>query len=293
MNKTIKTLFFAIRPQSLVASAAPVIIATSMAFGDGIWHLKTAVICLIAAIILQIITNLVNEYCDYKNGVDQEKFLGQTGFSQADLINNGTMLKAIYLFTLLAIFLCAILIIRGGLPIAIIALLSIPAAIFYTAGKKPLGYRGWGDLMVFLFFGPIASAGTYYVQSFEINSAVIIAGIAPGLISMGVLIVNNIRDMENDKASGKKTLVVKYGKTFGQYEYVFSIIIASLIPSLIFVIIQDHWPIVITSIISLLATPTIISLLTKNDRNSYNNTLASTGQLIAIYTTLFSILWII
>ena len=104
------------------------------------------------------------------------------------------------------------LVTRGGWPIAVLAGLAILSGIFYTAGKYPLGYLGFGDILVFIFFGPVAVAGTYYVQSLELNSAIIFAGVAPGLFSVAILTVNNLRDIDSDRKSGKNTLAVRFGR---------------------------------------------------------------------------------
>lgn len=291
--KQIKIWFMAIRPQSLIASASPVIIGTAMAFGDGVHHFPSACICLIAAFFIHIGTNLTNEYCDFKKGADQEKFLGSTGVSQVDLIKTGKMKKAIILIFGLTLLFCIPLVTRGGWPIVIIYIFSILSAIFYTAGPRPLGYMGLGELLVFIFFGPVAVSGTYYVQSLEINTAVALAGIAPGLISAGILLINNIRDIENDRKAGKMTVAVILGKAFSQLAYIYCIILASLVPVFIYIFIHDHIAILICSMIPLVAAPNIMAILTRNGRKPLNLALAFTGKMLAIYTILFSIAWIV
>ena len=282
----------AIRPKTLTASIAPVMIATAMAAGDGIHHFPTAVVCLLAALAIQIGTNLANDYFDFKKGADTSERTGPTRVTQAGLISPSAMKIAIGVAFGLAILAAYFLVKRGGLPIAVIGVLSIFSGLFYTAGPRPLGYLGLGDLFVLIFFGPVAVAGTYYVQSFEINMAVIISGLAPGLISVGILAINNLRDIETDAKSQKRTLAVRFGRSFAQSEYLFSILTASLIPVIIYYLIDDHKDILFSTIIAILAIPTLKIVLTRTDGPSLNKALGFTGLLLLIYSILFSAGWI-
>jgi len=288
-----KIWFNAVRPQSLAASACPVIIGTAIAYGDGIERASYAILCLFAAVSIHLITNLTGEYFDYVNRVDHKKVLDKSGITQADLIRSGAMRNAIIAVTIAALFFSYFILMRGGLPILIVGILSFAAAFLYATGRNPLGYRGWGEALVFLFFGPVACAGTYYVQSLEINLAVILAGFSPGLISTGVLIVNNIRDAENDRKHNKNTLVVQKGIQFGRWEYVICMVTAGLVPVLIYSMIHDHMPILICSATILLALKPIITVLTQSDEAHLENALAATGKLLVVYTVLFSIAWIV
>ena len=287
-----KIFFMAIRPKTLIASIAPVFIGTSMAIGDGIEHIPTAIGCLLAALAIQIATNLTNDYFDFKNGADTSQRLGPTRVMQAGLISPTVMRMAILLTFGLAILACYYLVKRGGWPIAVIGVLAVLSGFFYTAGRRPLGYLGLGDLFVFIFFGPVAVAGTYYVQSLEINTAVILAGFAPGFLSVGILTINNLRDILSDAKSNKLTLAVRFGRGFALSEYLFSILAASLMPVVIYYVIQDHEDILISTIISILAIPTLKTVLTKIDGPSLNKALESTGKLLLVYSILFSIGWV-
>src|SRR5438874_11819410 len=105
------------------------------------------------------------------------------------------------------------LIYRAGSAIAVVAAASIASGLLYTAGKKPLAYLGLGELFVFIFFGPVAVSGTYYVQTLDFNMAVLVAGCAPGLLSCAILAINNLRDVEGDLKAGKMTLAVRFGRS--------------------------------------------------------------------------------
>ncbi|MCA9408312.1 MAG: 1,4-dihydroxy-2-naphthoate polyprenyltransferase [Candidatus Omnitrophica bacterium] len=289
----LKVWFLAIRPKTLTAAISPVLIGTSIAFGDGIHHFPTAFICLLAALTIQIGTNLANDYFDFKNGADTAERLGPTRVTQAGLIKPQKVLLATFLTFTISAICCLLLFQRGGMPIVIIGVLSILSGIFYTAGPKPLGYLGLGDLFVLIFFGPVAVGGTYYVQSYEINPAVILAGFAPGLISVAILAVNNLRDADSDQKSGKKTLAVRFGKTFARYEYAYAIVIAALFPIILYHYMEDHLPILFSSFIILLAVPAIKTVFTMDNGPSLNHALAFTGKLLLIYSLSFSIGWIV
>lgn len=294
MNQSRLTIWLtAIRPKTLTAALGPVLIGTAMAFGDGIEHFPTAFACLFAALAIQIGTNLANDYFDFKKGTDNNDRIGPVRVSQAGLLTPKQIKTAMTLSFVLTALTCIYLVKKGGWPIAMIGVLSILSGIFYTAGPKPLGYLGLGDIFVLIFFGPVAVGGTYYVQSLEINAAVILSGFAVGLISVAILTVNNLRDIDSDRKAGKRTLAVRFGKSFAHYEYLFAILCASLIPVLIYGLIEDHKPILLSAVISLLFIPTIKTVLTKSDGPSLNKALASTGQFLLIYSVLFSLGWIL
>ena len=264
-----------------------------MAFGDGVHHFPTAILCLVGALLIQIATNLANDYFDFKKGADTKDRIGPTRVTQAGLMNPRTVITAAAIAFGLSALICYILVLRGGWPIAIIGVVSILSGIFYTAGPRPLGYIGLGEVFVFIFFGPVAVAATYYLQSLEVNLAIILAGIAPGLMSAAILCVNNLRDMDSDRKSNKNTLAVRFGRSFALSEYLFCLFFASLASVGLYAVIEDHLAILFSSTIILFAIPTIKVVLTKTDGPSLNQALAKTGQLLFIYSILFSIGWLL
>lgn len=291
-NQSLKNWLLAIRPKTLPASVAPVLIGTAMAFGDGIHHFPTAFVCLFAALAIQIGTNLANDYYDFQKGTDTAERVGPIRATQAGLVRPVTM-KAAFIFAfLLSGLACVWLVQRGGWPIAVLGVLAVLSGIFYTAGPYPLGYLGLGEIFVFIFFGPVAVAGTYYVQSLEINAAVLLAGVSPGLLSVGILAVNNLRDMETDRKSGKMTLAARWGRSFALSEYLFCVIASAMMPVLIYIWIEDHVGILACVLINLLAIPVIKTVFTQPGA-SLNRALASTGKLLLIYSALFAIGWIL
>jgi len=292
-NVSIKTWVMAFRPKTLTAAVAPVLIGTSMAYGDGIAHIPTAFVCLLTALMMQIGTNLANDYYDFQHGADTEERIGPTRVTQAGLIKPWQVKLSFIIAFGLAAFFSWVLVQRGGWPLGAIAVISILSGLFYTAGPRPLGYMGLGDIFVLIFFGPVAVGGTYYVQAYEINTAVILAGFAPGLISAAILTVNNLRDMESDRKTNKLTLAVRFGRSFAFTEYLVCIIGAALIPVFVYLLTQDHVAILLSTVILFFAIPGIKIVLTKSDGPQLNEALAFTGRLLLIHSIFFSIGWIL
>ncbi|MGH8014597.1 MAG: 1,4-dihydroxy-2-naphthoate octaprenyltransferase, partial [Candidatus Zixiibacteriota bacterium] len=183
--------------------------------------------------------------------------------------------------------------VRGGWPIVVIGLLSILFGIMYTGGPFPLGYNGLGELFVLVFFGPVAVGGTYYVQTLDITWQVIVAGISPGLLSVAILTINNLRDIESDAKVGKKTLAVRFGTTISKFQYLGAIVLAAFIPVSIWLRIGTHPYTLMSAIIVLLAAPLFDKVFTNHSGAELNKVLESTGRLLLLYSILFSVGWIL
>ena len=205
-----------------------------------------------------------------------------------------TQMKTAFIITFaLAVLLGAYLVWRGGLPILIIGVASVVCAVLYTAGPFPLAYLGLGEVFVVVFFGPIAVAGTYYLQTGDINADIIIAGLAPGLLATAILAVNNFRDIETDKIAGKKTLAVRFGYNFGVAEYISCIAIACLVPLYLSISLRSHYFCNLSLLTGVIAVSPIKTILSKPDPETLNNVLAQTGKLLLIYSILFSVGWLL
>ncbi|MCE5329847.1 1,4-dihydroxy-2-naphthoate polyprenyltransferase [bacterium] len=289
----IKIWIASIRPRTLPAAAAPVIIGLALAFHETKIHIFIAAITVITALLIQIGTNLANDYFDFVKGADTEKRIGPTRSVQAGLVKKNEMLAAFLITFALAIILGVFLIIRGGYPILIIGFFAIIFGILYTAGPAPIGYIGLGDIFVFIFFGFIAVAGTYYLQTLKINYIALIAGIAPGLFSTAILTANNIRDIKADKESGKKTLIVRFGYNFGIAEYIFCVTVASLVPVILVLITKSHYFSLIAVLTIIMAVKPIKLIISRPDPRLLIPVLGITSQMLLGYSFLFSIGWII
>ena len=209
----------AARLRTLPAAIAPVIIGCAIAYKGQAFHLLAAAMAMLGAILIQIGTNFANDYFDFVKGADNEERVGPPRATQAGLITPKAMKKAFIITFALVIPIVLYLSYRGGWPLILLGGISILSGILYTGGPKPLGYIGLGDVFVLIFFGPVAVAGTEYVQSLNISHEAVLAGFASGLISTAILVVNNLRDKEGDAKVGKNTLAVRFGATFVRLEY--------------------------------------------------------------------------
>jgi len=209
----LKSWWITARPNTLAISIAPVLLGISLALHNNeLNNIFVAFLTLIAAIMIQIGTNFINDYYDFINGADDKNRLGPIRSAQSGLLSLNEIKYGGFIAFLIALMIGVYLVIEGGLPILIIGSLSLLSGYCYTGGPHPLGYKGLGDIFVFLFFGLLAVPGTYYLQTnilFDFNS--ILIGSSIGCIAVAILCVNNIRDVNTDKKVGKKTLAVRFG----------------------------------------------------------------------------------
>jgi 1,4-dihydroxy-2-naphthoate octaprenyltransferase len=224
----VKVWIDAARPKTLGASLAPILIGAALSAKLNSFSLTFTLIALASALCIQIATNFCNDYCDFKKGADKNR-IGPIRATQSGLIAPEMMRRATILTFALAVAFGALLVARGGWPIVLIGVLSVTFGALYTAGSYPLAYLGLGDLFVLIFFGPVAVVGTYYVNSLEWSRHAALLGFLPGLLSVAILVVNNLRDAESDRASNKRTLVVLLGERFGRFEYAACVLAPAII----------------------------------------------------------------
>jgi len=282
----------AARPKTLPAGIAPVVIGTAMAHTGGGVHWVSALAALAGALLIQIGTNFANDYFDFKKGSDSGQRLGPMRVTQSGLVAPETMRRATVLVFAVAILIGLYLVWRGGWPILVIGLLSVLFGILYTGGPFPLGYNGLGDLFVLFFFGPVAVGGTFYVQTLDISWAVLISGLAPGLFSVAILTVNNFRDINNDRASGKRTLAVRFGRQFSLYEYGLSLFLACLIP-IVLVVYYEGRTFSLLAVLTIIPAIVAMRKVARVSGRDLNECLAGTGRLLLVYSVIFSLGWIV
>lgn len=209
-----------IRPGTLIAAFVPVAFALSAASKSESFSSVTAIVTLIAALALQILSNLVNDYYDYERGADTIDRLGPKRALSEGVVSAAVMKRAIYLVASLAIVCGIWLVVLGGIPILLIGLSALLFAWLYTATRYSLSYLGIADIFVFIYFGPVATVGTYYLQCNTLPPLPIwLLSVGCGAVSMAVLTVNNVRDVVQDAINGKRTAIVRIGVRFGQMVY--------------------------------------------------------------------------
>ena len=229
-SPSLRTWLLAARPKTLTAAVVPVVVGTGLAVGEGMAVLWPALAALAGAMLIQIGTNLTNDYYDFRKGADTHERVGPTRVTQSGLIAPQTVLAAGAACFTLAVAVGISLVARGGWPFVVIGLASVLAGWAYTGGPYPLGYHGLGDLFVMVFFGLVAVPGTFYAQALRLVPAVWPAAVAVGATGTMILVVNNLRDVETDARAGKHTLVVRFGRGFGRAEYVALLLLALAMP---------------------------------------------------------------
>ena len=220
----------AIRPATLTASAAPVLVGTGAAWADGTFAPGPALAALIGASLLQVGANFANDVFDFERGADNEHRLGPQRATQQGWISAAQMKRAMWLAFAGAAIVGLYLTSVAGWPVLALGLLSIAAAYLYTGGPRPYGYLGLGDLSVFLFFGFGAVAGTYFVQAQSLSPMVLVASVPIGALATAILVVNNLRDIETDAHSGKFTLAVRLGDAATRMYYQLLLAVAYVVP---------------------------------------------------------------
>ena len=279
-----KHWIMAARLRTLPAAIAPVLLGWSICESK---HTLAAIAALMGAILIQIATNFANDYFDFVNGADTEDRIGPTRATQAGLIKPHQMKWAFIITFALTLPIIGYLTIRGGMPIIWIGVASIASGILYTGGPKPLGYMGLGDIFVFVFFGPIAVAGTDYVQSLTWSWDGILLGSACGLLSTAILVVNNLRDRETDSVVGKNTLAVRFGETFVRVEYTLCFVLTAAI--IIYFGLKRPWAFI--ALLSLLPSIPLQQSMWSESGRALDPNLGKTAKILVLFSIVFSIAW--
>ena len=277
----------AARPKTLLAAFVPVIVGSALAINIGKFFLLNSLIALLCSLLIQIGTNFTNDLYDFLKGADNHKRKGPLRVLSSGLISVTEMKMGSFLIFFLSFLFGLYLVKSAGIVILIIGVVSIIAGIAYTAGPFPLAYNGLGDIFVFMFFGVVGTMGTYYLHTKEFSILSFLASIPVGALITNILIINNYRDIEEDKAAGKNTLAVLLGKNFTRYQFIFFIIISFLIPAFLFFVFHFHIWIFLPYITIPLAYRLILMIYTF-DGLQLNKTLELTAKFSAIFGILFA-----
>lgn len=278
----------AARPKTLPAAVSPVFVGTALALHDGAFRPLPALAALAGALLLQVGVNLANDYFDHVHGIDQPDRTGPVRVTQSGLIAPERVRLGMFLVLGLAALIGVYLIVVGGWPVLAIGLASILAALAYSAGPYPLASHGLGDLAVFVFFGPVAVIGTYYVQALQVTPLAALMAVPPGLLITAILVVNNLRDITTDRRAGKRTLAVRLGEQGSRVEYIVLLAAAYLAPLAAWL---AGW-LGAGALLSWLSLPLAVILVREIgtlEGRGLNRTLAGTARLALIFSILLAV----
>ena len=265
---------------------APVLVGTALAGSEDVFRALPFVAALIGSVFIQIGTNLSNDYSDARRGADTEDRLGPVRVTAGGLMPPRRVLIGTYVAFGIAVAAGVYLAAVAGWELLVVGAASILAGVLYTGGPRPYGYEGLGELFVFLFFGIVAVAGSYFVQTEELRWEAFALAVPVGLSASAILVVNNIRDIETDRRAGKRTLAVKLGRERARTLLGTMVVIAFLVPPLL-VPALSPWLLLPLAALPL-APPLVRTVATRTDGPALNGALAGMGRLLALYSLLLA-----
>jgi 1,4-dihydroxy-2-naphthoate octaprenyltransferase len=285
---TVRIWVMAARVRTLPAAVAPVLVGTSLALGAGHFNVWAFLAALFGALFIQVGTNLSNDYSDARRGADTEDRLGPVRVTAGGLVPPRQVLVATYITFGLACLCGVYLVAVAGWELLILGAASILAGVLYTGGPRPYGYEGLGELFVFLFFGLVAVAGSYFVQVQQWPWQAFVCAVPVGLLASAILVVNNVRDLETDRRAGKRTLAVRLGRRRTRILYGAMLAIAFLTAPLPWWL-GSMTPWLFLAWLSVpLAARQFRVVRDRTDGPALNGALAGTGMLQLVFCLLFS-----
>ena len=278
----------AARPRTLPAAVAPVLVGTALAQYDHVFHLLRFLAALVGAVFIQIGTNLSNDYSDARRGADTDDRLGPVRVTAGGLVPPRQVLRATYVSFGVAVLAGVYLIVVAGWQLLLVGAASILAGVLYTGGPRPYGYEGLGEAFVFLFFGIVAVAGSYFVQVKHLDWEAFALAVPVGLIAAAILVVNNIRDLDTDRRAHKRTLAVRLGRAQTRTMYAVIVYLAYLLTPVTWVFGPlDPW-VFLPWLTLPLAASLVRTVRNRTDGPSLNEALAQTGMLQLAFCVLLS-----
>lgn len=276
----------AARLRTLPAAVAPVLVGTALAVHDDDFRPLAFVAALLGALLIQVGTNLSNDYSDARRGADTEDRLGPMRVTAGGLVPPRTVLLWTYLTFAGAVLVGLYLVYVAGPELLLVGAASILAGVLYTGGPRPYGYEGLGEVFVFTFFGIVAVTGSYYVHAERLPGEAFLLAVPAGLLASAILVVNNVRDLETDRRAGKRTLAVRLGRRRTRTLYAAMLVVAflTLVP-LAFAI--GAW-VLLAALAAPLAARLVQTVRTHADGPTLNDVLARTGLLQLVFCVLLS-----
>ena len=282
----------AARPRTLGAALIPVVAGGALAISISAFDPLVSALVLASAVLIQIATNFFNDAIDHVKGADTAGRLGPTRVTSAGLLPARRVMTGAFLTLALAALFALPLVLRGGGIILLVGLLSLLFAYAYTGGPFPLAYLGLGEIFVILFFGLIAVAGTFYLNTLAFSVAAILAGLQIGLHSSVLLAVNNLRDLETDRAANKKTLAARFGLNFARRENA-ALVIAPFILGLAWLPLGYLWAFLLPLLTLPLAWWLARACLTATPDRQVNQLLAQAAALHAAFGLLLALAFLL
>jgi 1,4-dihydroxy-2-naphthoate octaprenyltransferase len=278
----------AARVRTLPAAIAPVLVGTSLALGNGDFRALAFLAALLGAVFIQVGTNLSNDYSDARRGADAEDRLGPVRVTAGGLVPPRQVLLATYVTFGLAVACGAYLISVAGWGLLAVGAASILAGVLYTGGPRPYGYEGLGEVFVFLFFGVVAVAGSYYVQVQHLPWQAFACAVPVGLLASAILVVNNVRDIDTDRRAGKRTLAVRLGRERTRTLYTTMLAVAFATAPLPWALGSMSAWLLLPWAVAPLAVALVRTVRTRVDGPALNGALARTGLLQLLFCLLLS-----
>jgi 1,4-dihydroxy-2-naphthoate polyprenyltransferase len=285
----VRIWLMAARPRTLPAAIAPVLVGTALAMTVVDLRVGGFVAALLGAILIQVGTNLSNDYSDARRGADTEDRLGPVRVTAGGLVPPKRVLVATYVTFALAVLCGVYLVYLAGPILLAIGAASILAGVLYTGGPRPYGYEGLGEVFVFLFFGLVAVTGSYFVQTEEVSWEAFALAVPVGLLAAAILVVNNVRDLETDRRAGKRTLAVRLGRP--RTRTVFGLMVyGAFLTAPIPLIAGSLSPWLLLPLVLLPAAVELVRMVrTHTDGPTLNDALARTGLLQLGFCILLSV----
>ena len=279
----------AFRIPTLSAAVVPVLVGTVVAWRHGAFQPVAALAALVGAIAIQIGTNLANDLFDFRKGADTAERIGPPRVLPMGWLSPSDVKAGIVVAFGVATVAGAYLIALRGWPILVIGVASIAAGLAYTAGPWALAYTGLGDVFVFFFFGFVAVVGTYFTQAGTSDPEAVLAAIPIGALATAILVVNNLRDIDTDRAARKWTLAVLLGRRGARAEYAALLGAAFVVPLALWAQgLRSAWVLLPFSV-AMLATRTLQTVFEHQDGPALNRALIDTAQLHLLFGLLFAV----
>ncbi len=286
-SRKISYWIIAARPKTLLAAFVPVMVGSALSISVNRFFLPYSIAALICAVLIQIGTNFTNDLYDHLKGADNKNRKGPQRALASGLISVNEMKWGITFTFGLSFLIGLYLVFNSGWIILLIGIISIAAGFIYTAGRFPLAYNGLGDIFVFVFFGIVGTAGTYFLHTSEFTLLSLLISIPVGAVTTNIIVVNNFRDIDEDKAAGKKTLAVFIGRSLTILEFILLLIVSYIVLIILYFKYDfSYW--IFLPLITIPVAVILVKMLFNLKGEELNKTLELSAKFSGLYGLLLS-----